>query len=66
MEKEIQKEMTIEKLAKIIADGFAESNRILDKRIEKSDRLTDEKIEGLAVLVQNGFTEIKSELKADS
>ena len=57
MENEPKKEMTLADLAVIVKDGF-----------EKSEIMTDEKIEGLAQIISKSFDKVEkdlSELKID-
>jgi hypothetical protein len=51
-EKDKKNEISLDDLAQMMTDGF-----------EKSNKLTDEKIEALAILVQNQFVELKDEIK---
>lgn len=50
-ENKTKKEMTIEDLSKIMANGF-----------EKSNKLTEEKIDSLARIVQKNFLSVESRL----
>jgi predicted nucleic acid-binding Zn-ribbon protein len=49
----VQKKITIEYLARMVKDGF-----------EKAEKRTDEKIDGLAVMVQKGFQDVDNRFDA--